>query len=402
MFPDKGQRMIRYLLLTATVLLCGGLAAQQLPLATGPYSVGTTYLVYVDSTRPEPFTEDTADYREITARAWYPAQLGNEFQATPYIPNLGSIGEHFGLPESFAYIMTFAMWQAPFVDSLKQVPVLIFSHGWGQYPEHFTSLMEDLASHGFVVFSIAHPYEAMFWTYPDFHHGTLDIEDSAIQKRLAESRTPEARKLFDKRPSLTAVDEQDLLFRQWTELLPSLMIESVRLWADDITSFMKHVAQMNRTSGLFRGRLNSNKVGVFGWSLGGIASALVCARDHRCRAGIDIDGGLYGDVIDSTIAVPFMFLDSERYRNYGPYFLQHVADTGYAVVIADSDHLNFSDYSILFPTTDLMGEIDGERMVAITREYVREFFDRHLNDGYGSVLDGPDPQYPEVLIETKP
>ncbi len=394
--------MIRNMMLYAMILLAGSLAAQELPLPTGPYAVGTSYLVYVDSSRSEPFTGDTADYREITARVWYPGQLGKEFQAAPYIPNLGSIGEHFGLPESFNYIMTFSMWRVPFVDSLRQTPVLIFSHGWGEYPEHFTSLMEDLASHGFVVFSIAHHYEAMFWTYPDFHHGTLDIDDPQIQKRLNESQQPEARKLFNARPSLTAVDEQDLLFRQWTELLPSLMYESIRLWADDITAFMNHVAQMNRTSGIFRGRLDPSRIGVFGWSLGGIASALVCARDDRCRAGIDIDGGLYGDVIDSTISAPFMFLSSERYRNYGPYFLQHTADTGYAVVVAHSDHLNFSDYSILFPTTDLMGEIDGARMVDITRVYVRAFFDRYLNDGFGAVLDGPDPEYPEVQIETKP
>ena len=49
-----------------------------------------------------------------------------------------------------------------------------------------------------------------------------------------------------------------------------------------------------------------------------------------------------------------------------------------------------------------MGDIDGARMVDITREYVRSFFDLHLNDGYGTLLDGPDPQYPEVLIEVKP
>jgi dienelactone hydrolase len=394
--------MIRYMLVLAMIALCGGAAAEELPLATGPYSVGTMYLMYTDSSRGEPFTDDTADYREISARVWYPADLGQEFQAAPYIPNLGTIGDHFGLPESFSYIMTYSMWQAAFVDSLRHVPVLIFSHGWGQYPEHFTSLMEDLASHGFVVFSIAHPYEAMFWTYPDFRHGVLDFNDPRIKKRLEESQQPEARKLYNERPSLTTTVEQDSLFREWTGLLPSLMIESMRLWADDISAFIGYVARLNRAPGILHNRMDPERIGVFGWSLGGIASALVCAHDKRCRAGIDIDGGLYGDVIDSTILVPFMFLSSERYRNYGPYFLQHVSDTGYAVVIANADHLNFSDYSVIFPSSDLMGDIDGLRMVDITRKYVRAFFDRHLNDGYESLLDGPDLQYPEVSIETKP
>jgi pimeloyl-ACP methyl ester carboxylesterase len=219
---------------------------------------------------------------------------------------------------------------------------------------------------------------------------------------LSQSQQPGARKLFNERPSLTTIEEQDRLFREWTRLLPSLMIESIRLWADDIGSFIDHVAQMNRDPGMFQNHLDPQRIGVFGWSLGGIASALVCSRDERCRAGIDIDGGLYGDVIDSMISAPFMFLSSERYRNYGPYFLEHVTDTGYAVVVARSDHLNFSDYSVLFPSSDLMGDIDGSRMVDIARAYVRSFFDRHLNDGYGSLLDDINPRYPEVLIETNP
>ena len=74
--------MIRYIFVLPVIAMCGTVAAEGLPLPTGPYAVGSRYLVYTDSSRAEPFTADTADYREITARVWYPADLGENFQAS--------------------------------------------------------------------------------------------------------------------------------------------------------------------------------------------------------------------------------------------------------------------------------------------------------------------------------
>ena len=41
------------------------------------------------------------------------------------------------------------------------LPVLLFSHGYTAHPSAYTALLEDLASHGYVVLSVVHPYEAM-------------------------------------------------------------------------------------------------------------------------------------------------------------------------------------------------------------------------------------------------
>ncbi|NRA59767.1 MAG: hypothetical protein HRU25_02420 [Psychrobium sp.] len=40
-------------------------------------------------------------------------------------------------------------------------PVLIFNHGLYLVAEQNTILMEHLASHGYVIFSIAHPYPVL-------------------------------------------------------------------------------------------------------------------------------------------------------------------------------------------------------------------------------------------------
>ena len=39
-------------------------------------------------------------------------------------------------------------------------PVIVFQHGYTGLPSSHTALMEDLASHGWAVLNLIHPYEA--------------------------------------------------------------------------------------------------------------------------------------------------------------------------------------------------------------------------------------------------
>ncbi len=44
------------------------------PKPTGPYAIGTVTYHWVDSSRPELFTTDPNDHRELMAQVWYPAK----------------------------------------------------------------------------------------------------------------------------------------------------------------------------------------------------------------------------------------------------------------------------------------------------------------------------------------
>ena len=57
--------------------------------------------------------------------------------------------------------------------------------------------------------------------------------------------------------------------------------------------------------------MNLQSVGVFGHSFGGAAAAEICHLDDRFKAGIDLDGDPYGDVIKTGLNQPFMFILSE-------------------------------------------------------------------------------------------
>ncbi|MGH9387248.1 MAG: hypothetical protein ACRD2N_23510 [Vicinamibacterales bacterium] len=66
-------------------------------------------------------------------------------------------------------------------------PVLVFQHGYTGIPSSYTALMEDLASRGYAVLSIIHPYEATAATLEDgkvvtflnekgtMHQGIMDV-----------------------------------------------------------------------------------------------------------------------------------------------------------------------------------------------------------------------------------
>src|SRR5215213_6283721 len=60
-------------LLILTLLALSSNLQLELPVATGPYTVGRTIFRWVDTSRPEVMTEDPGDVREVTTLIWYPA-----------------------------------------------------------------------------------------------------------------------------------------------------------------------------------------------------------------------------------------------------------------------------------------------------------------------------------------
>ncbi|GLI02209.1 hypothetical protein Pa4123_74870 [Phytohabitans aurantiacus] len=60
-------------------------------------------------------------------------------------------------------------------------------------------------------------------------------------------------------------------------------------------------------------------------------------------------------------------------------------------------HMSFSDYAPLAKRFGLpLAALDGDRTDEIVRVYVAAFFDTHLRGAARPVLDGADPDYPEV------
>src|SRR5205085_9747975 len=148
----------------------------------------------------------------------------------------------------------------------------------------YSTLAEDLASHGHVIVGLDAPYRTGLVVFPD----------GRVMRRTPENN-----------PELFAGSEYD---RRATKLMEA--------WTRDMAFVLDRLARLNASdpSGKFTGRLDMARVGVFGHSFGGAQAAQFCHDDSRCKAGIDIDGAPLGSVIQTGIDRPFMFLLSDHHR----------------------------------------------------------------------------------------
>ncbi len=334
-----------------------------LPAPTGPYQVGRTSRHWVDETREEPFTDDEDDYREVMVRIWYPADV--EEDATPgtyWAPDMYPAIPSFtteGLAIYFAtmsisfeelvHLPVHAFDDAPVSSEQPSYPVLVFSPGGGGPPEGFTVQMEELTSHGYIVVGINHPYNSGATVFPDGRIVAVDISDF----------------LASWRPHIPVAAE-DMIF-----VLDQLEIVN----ADD-------------PEGMFTGRLDLDRVGAFGMSLGGHAAPLAGTQDGRFQAIIDEDGG--GSA--SGLEQPFMFMGTgpRTPSSRGP---------SYTFWVPGFLHGDYSD-GTAYPdiSRTYYGPIDGRRTVEIIRAYVLAFFDKYIKGEEVLLLDGPSDDYPEVGI----
>src|SRR5262252_7862422 len=239
-----------------------------LPLPTGPYRVGRVTVELVDRSRIEPLSPDRR-YRTLMVDVWYPAdtsqgELATYLDAAAFERALGETGLRRQLGGAYdaiknSRVLTHAVVRAPFSPSAGRAPVLIFSPGGGLVREMYAAQLENLASHGFVVAAITHPYDGIVTVYPDGHWITYDAK-----------RWPEI-------PSFE--DEWNLNQLEWH--------------ARDIRFVLDELENVNRAmpaSVPFAGHLDLQRVGAFGHSFGGVAAAKVCQTDRRFTACLNQDG----------------------------------------------------------------------------------------------------------------
>jgi predicted dienelactone hydrolase len=415
------MRIDRFILLAICLVLLESTScsrdhspAFELPEPTGDYAVGTITLYFVDTSRPEIFTPDPDDHREVAVNVWYPADPPVESIPVAYMEHADErkrvLSKYSLLPPSFydklAQVKTHSYRDAPIAKDGKRYPLVLFSHAYWAGMNQSTVLMEELASNGYVVASIGHAYETSHVVKPD---GQVIAFDPRNEEFLLRARERENAQSIQHRIGQTT-DSKELedLFRTLRSLRPKTM-ESLRMWVEDISFIIHELERMNGDEGFFTGRLDSENIGVIGHSFGGTAAGQACLTDARCKAGINLDGLQLGDLIDRNLSRPFMFMhhDNVEAINSTPNYIlfERAEETAYMLLIKGSGHLNFSDLSLpglpdlLNIPEGAIGTIDGLRCLKIQNDYILAFFNKHLKEKDSGLLDGPSSDYPEVILE---
>ncbi|MEK6322549.1 MAG: hypothetical protein AABN33_12810 [Acidobacteriota bacterium] len=310
--------------------------AVKLPPPTGPYAVGTTRSSLVDTTRPETFTDDRSDHREVLIRVWYPAKPAPGAQPEPFWGRetqeiATRMAEFMRLPKSafddLARVPSHAYTDAPLAKSRSPYPVLVFSHGYipGLISQN-TAQMEELASHGYIVVSIGHTYETLVNIFPD---GRVVPFSQARLAAFAQGAA-KTNQLNANYAAATDPAEKEAILRRIVAEWPVLS-ESLSVWTADTRFVLNELERMNagKRKSMFAGKLDLKRIGVFGMSFGGATAGQVCAVDQRCKAGINLDGMQSGDLIDHPMERPFMFMQSEAARNINRLFFERANNAAY-------------------------------------------------------------------------
>jgi predicted dienelactone hydrolase len=406
------------ILTMCAMLLAGSMTASSqrsapapfdLPAPTGPYPIGTTSWHVTDRSRRETFAAP-GEVRQVEVLAWYPATRRGGVVA-PYlregVAEVRPFAKLFGAELAFdklESVRTHAELDAPPASSPRRFPLLVFSHGYTGLPSSYTALLENLASQGYAVISVVHPYESTAATLSDGRVVSMNGSDGkfnhGIQEVLAEWSAED--ETMAKVTRATDSVEQERLLRGYLGTLHRTEV-MLKRWVDDLKLVLDRLPDVPARSagGQLASRVDANRVGVFGHSMGGVTAAQFCVEDPRCKAGLNLDGiPQYGPMIDTPMPKPFLMVYSARPGRDGasdPIY-RRAAHPYYRVDIRDTGHLEFTDMVFWggpLRERNVLKALPPARAVEITAAIVRQYFDQELAGKRSPLLAGTQ-SYPEV------
>jgi len=381
-----------------------------LPDPTGTYAIGTQYLFL------------TGNGKEISAQVWYPAALiPPNTEPEPYWVNADELSKIFtkrvsllmSLPSywltHYSLTKTHSYLDAPISNDKNLFPVVVYSHGFffGINNDN-TALMEELASHGYIAFGIAHPYDSPFFIYPDKTIKAFGYRNELLFKQLQEFTAD--KHLFSLMEKLKETEDPSEQLEILEEIKSSDTTiswrEGLRERIGDVRFLIDEIEKMNRGgSGMFTGKLDLDRLGIIGLSYGATTTYGVCLLDKRFKAGVNMDGFTpAGGMLKDDLTQPFMFMYSENNHGMNDFFYKKAENTTYAITIAGAAHSNYADLSLVGgfqKLTGQLGRINGNRCIRIISDYVLAFFDKHLKGNDSGLLDGSSPDYPEAEFKAR-
>lgn len=360
-------------------------AIPTMPAPDGRHAVATEVYRWTDASRDEPHTADLSDRRSVIAQAWYPTtrrEHSGGGSRVPYIDGIGQMPDRVSVMPGFmlhryGQIDTHAEESAPLAASNRPWPVVIFSPGYGAPRATYTGLATRLASRGFVVFVLDHPFE------------------SAVTRL----------------PNGQVVGLQEVFPADRTQFMPNQQMVRTA----DIRFVIDQLARANALSPSLRGgRIETSQVAVIGHSFGGAASAMAMSEDPRVVAAANIDGTPYGDLPDRQLNRPFLLLQSDHAEtHHSDYFidgngrlLARSTAPGFHYEIKRANHYSFTDAPFFFapPGRWLLAQVmGGGRGPAATQQATADILAAFLASpltgvpadvaavaaGYPDVLDRP-------------
>jgi pimeloyl-ACP methyl ester carboxylesterase len=356
-----------------------------LPIAGAHKSdVAISSVQLTDTARLDPFAHD-GSLRKLMVSIFHPVPECHRTHLISYMPPATAEFQNdkfaaYGLPNgSFNALQLEACnsTATPHCLSSKSVPlpVVLFSGALSTSRLVYSSMLQSIAAAGYVVVSVDHPYDTDIVEFPDGTIFTgLDIEtDADIELALS-----------------TRVGDIAFVHQQ---LLNSSFVETA-------------LPSLDSSHGK-----TAPKTAILGHSLGGAAAASVMLALPKISGGVNLDGSMFGSVLELGFDRPFMLMGHEnKTQQTDPSWKQiWLQLTGWKreFEVKKATHYSFSDLPLVTEVLRLnsklpeeiglvLGTIEGSRMRNLTVSYVTSFLDLVLKGNLGGVLKNGNQTFPEV------
>lgn len=275
---------------------------------SGPYKVGRVAFDWIDEHRREFLSDDRRAHRELMVYLCYPAaQDSSSPKRAPLLPGAKQIDQSPGVAQMKDAVFnniwrlvvsnditSHAIENAPVAKNTKSFPVVLFSHGgkWSSFG--YTSLIEDITSHGYIVAAIEYTYEAAAVAFPD------DRVSSYSPKNIEGMNSP------------AGTPDKEVVRKAMTWIR-----ERVNVMANDQRFVLDELSELNLAAGknsLLAGMFDLSRVAAIGHSMGGQASVRACQLDDRIRACGNLDGGTVDGIFlkypkSRPLSQPFLYVE---------------------------------------------------------------------------------------------
>ena len=338
-----------------------------IPTPTGSAPVGRTELALDDTGRVDPFASDGRS-RELAVWIWYPSVDGASGAAADYLPPAWAplVNDVGPLTQDLTAVKSNSLVNPPLHG---RPPVVVLMPGLGEPVASYTTLAEDLASHGYAVVGI-NPTESADVVFPDGH--------------LV--------------PASTLGAVSGMTIDDWYASAERV----TNVWTADAAFVVSNL----KASQPLIGELDFDHVAYVGHSLGGAASFEACRQDAQCAAAVSLDGTLWTEVRHTGLEAPSLLLqaapgdtcDGFCARAAEDFATVGAAPNALRYAIAGTKHMDFSDVGLMWGPANalVLGSIDADRMSVITRDLVLSFLDVHVLDAPAAGVSEAAARYSEV------
>lgn len=352
------------------------------PVPSGTFGVGCTSYHWIDTNRLELNVADQAHpNRELMVYIYYPAELKTKEPVTPYDryaaqSALEFISHQSGIPTwllpDFSKIKIYSQPHAQIAS--QTYPVIIMTQGVGTMIQHYTWILEELASNGYIVVGINHTYFADITEFPD------------------------GRKI----KSLKSQKQKEPSYEAWKE-------EYITTGIADIRFVIDNLAKLNaQKDGLFFNKLYFEHIGICGHSRGGQLAMQVCQVDARIKACASMDGFTTDPQPFSTPCMALVAAKSHtrkedlQKKKVFDALCRTPGTQISEIIFKNIGHGVFSDLSFLLSSRLLtrilsiminfdldVSAMQGCVAIGAIRRYLDQFFDKYLQGKSSELLIAP-------------